>query len=133
MGRHIYLTASSGAVLSTKKNRDCELGQNVPTQRCGSLHLETHIEIEEGIHLVLNDGDRLEQLLCIHGPHHAVHPAWSRSRRGHRGQRVGGETERRVNERSSAAAQTPQQQPRCRFTREVPQGHDGQYGPAFDS
>lgn len=35
----------------------------------------THIEIKERIHLVLNDGDRLEQLLCIHGPHHAIHSA----------------------------------------------------------
>lgn len=38
---------------------------------------QTHIEIEEGIHLVLNNGDRLEQLLRIHGPHHAVHSAWT--------------------------------------------------------
>lgn len=38
----------------------------------------THIEIEERVHLVLNDGDGLEQLLCIHGPHHAVHSAWRR-------------------------------------------------------
>ena len=34
---------------------------------------QTHIEIEEGVHLVLNNGDRLEQLLCIHGPHYAIH------------------------------------------------------------
>lgn len=58
---------------------------------------QTHIEIEEGVHLVLNNGDRLEQLLCIHGPHHAVHPAWTqgKSEGGQRGQR---EMERHINE-----------------------------------
>lgn len=39
---------------------------------------QTHIEIEKGVHLVLNNGDSLEQLLCIHGPHHAVHSARTR-------------------------------------------------------
>lgn len=39
---------------------------------------QTHIEIEEGVHLVLNNGDRLEQLLCIHGPHYAVHSVQTR-------------------------------------------------------
>lgn len=38
---------------------------------------QTHIEIKEGIHLVLNNGDRLEQLLRIHGPHHAIHSEWA--------------------------------------------------------
>lgn len=55
----------------------------------GGASPQTHIEIEEGIHLVLNNGDRLEQLLCIHGPHHAVHTAWTQgeSEGGQRGQR----------------------------------------------
>lgn len=49
---------------------------------------QTHIEIEEGIHLVLNNGDGLEQLLCIHGPHYAIHSVWTHGEsRGRRGER----------------------------------------------
>lgn len=83
--RHIYLTASS-FLLTQKKTTviqlDISLG-TIWTTRAASFSLckpqeaspLTHIEIKERIHLVLNNGDRLEQLLCIHGPHHAIHSA----------------------------------------------------------
>lgn len=115
VSQHIYLTASSG-----EKQAETSWLCSSP-QRCGTLHLKTHIEIKEGVHLVLNNGDRLEQLLCIHGPHHAVHSVW-RVGAGE-GTEDRGKTERRASEQSSAAAKTPQQPPHCCYTWEVLQGY----------
>lgn len=43
-----------------------------------SRETRTHVEVEERVHLVLNDGNGLEQLLCVHGPHHTIHSVWRR-------------------------------------------------------
>lgn len=48
---------------------------NICAQRQG--HARTHteyLEIQQSIQLVLNDGQRLNQFLCVHGAHHTVNP-----------------------------------------------------------
>lgn len=41
----------------------------------GNATKETHVEIQQHIHLVLDDGDGLEEFLCVHGSHHSIRPA----------------------------------------------------------
>lgn len=53
-----------------KHNVTCKLQPNEALE-------ETHVKVEEGVHLVLNNGYGLEQLLCVHGPHYAVDSVWT--------------------------------------------------------
>lgn len=39
---------------------------------------KTNIEIEQHIHLVLDNGDGLEEFLSVHGPHYSVRPTEGR-------------------------------------------------------
>lgn len=41
----------------------------------------THIEIQQHVHLILDDGDGLEELLRVHGSHHSVRPAARKEKR----------------------------------------------------
>lgn len=36
---------------------------------------KTHVEIQQHVHLVLDDGDSLEEFLCAHGSHDSIGPA----------------------------------------------------------
>lgn len=39
---------------------------------------KTHIEIEQHVHLVLDNGDGLEEFLSVHGSHYSVRPTEGR-------------------------------------------------------
>lgn len=48
-------------------------------RRCAKHNTQTiqhaeYLEIQQGIQLVLNDGQGLNQFLCVHGAHYAVNP-----------------------------------------------------------
>lgn len=125
VSQHIYHTASSQRFRWHRKNGTCELGSCITalqqpqhnlhtpdellfTPRAAELREaspQTHIEIEEGIHLVLNNGDRLEQLLCIHGPHHTIHSEWTH---GESEQERAARTEGRWRDRSTSKAENCQ-------------------------
>jgi len=49
----------------------------------------THVEVQQSVHLVLDDRDGLEQLLCVHRPHHPVNAARTGGRGWEGGQRAG--------------------------------------------
>lgn len=38
------------------------------------VHALPYLEIQQSVQLVLNDGQRLNQLLRVHGAHHAIDP-----------------------------------------------------------
>lgn len=42
---------------------------------------KTHIEIEQHIHLVLDNGDGLEEFLSVHGSHYSIRPTGGKESR----------------------------------------------------
>lgn len=48
-------------------------------------HKDTrYLEIQQSVQLVLDDGQRLDQLLCVHGAHHAVNTDKTGSKNAHK-------------------------------------------------
>lgn len=42
-----------------------------------------YLKIQQSVQLVLNDGQRLNQLLCVHGTHHTVNPDRTGNKHAH--------------------------------------------------
>ena len=45
------------------------------------MSTDTHVEIEQRVHLVLDDGYGFEEFLCVHGSHHAIRTTETQNQR----------------------------------------------------